>query len=514
LPFGLFFLVVPQQEAPRLYDGNEMNIYLFTYLSADPYQAQPDLMAPFGNWKARLAGPMISGWMDDQAFRICSKLSQLQAFDPNKVRYGGYDFKMRAIVFGFYHALWLFLLFIVLILYRQDALLIMPLVFSGLMYNFIIPAGKWFYPWDMPTMFFFTWACLLYDKRRFLPLMVVVWLGSLFKETTLCCALLVLLGEHWSCKKRITGFAVTMLVCLLTRKLLMAVYGVHTMLFALNNTGSIHDLIFKTWSVLTDNVQLLFSPTLNHVVFTNTGALVIMMLIPWRNRRDVVFKILAMVFIVGQFLCGIIIEFRIWYEILPLGWMVISETLSSRFPMVLDGQTGSRILQPDSATVHRTNRVMKGSYWLILGALLTVLVAILIVSDLYASKPEEYNKPNQSAAQVDLDSTEGNNLAWMLATSFEATNRNGTLAVELAERACDRTQYRITTLVGTLAAAYAEAGRFEEAISTAEKACALATESGESDLLKRNQKLLLMYRAHLPYREPVVITKPSDSFYR
>ena len=53
----------------------------------------------------------------------------------------------------------------------------------------------------------------------------------------------------------------------------------------------------------------------------------------------------------------------------------------------------------------------------------------------------------------------------------------------------------------TLAAAYAEAGRFDDAISTAEKACTLASESGDQDLLKRNQALLVLYRAHQPYHE-------------
>ena len=67
-----------------------------------------------------------------------------------------------------------------------------------------------------------------------------------------------------------------------------------------------------------------------------------------------------------------------------------------------------------------------------------------------------------------------NNLAWLLATASDARLRNGAEAVELAERACAVTQYRRTVFVGTLAAAYAEAGRFEEAIATAERACKLA----------------------------------------
>jgi len=55
--------------------------------------------------------------------------------------------------------------------------------------------------------------------------------------------------------------------------------------------------------------------------------------------------------------------------------------------------------------------------------------------------------------------------------------------------------------VGTLAAAYAEAGRFDDAIATAQKACDLAEKSGEKDLLLKNQELLKLYRANRPFHE-------------
>jgi hypothetical protein len=96
-----------------------------------------------------------------------------------------------------------------------------------------------------------------------------------------------------------------------------------------------------------------------------------------------------------------------------------------------------------------------------------------------------------------------NNLAWTFATSPDAKVRNGKRAVELAERACTFTDFKQTIFVGTLAAAYAEAGRFDDAISTAEKACALAEKSGEQNLLQKNQELLELYRAHQPYHEPL-----------
>jgi len=94
-----------------------------------------------------------------------------------------------------------------------------------------------------------------------------------------------------------------------------------------------------------------------------------------------------------------------------------------------------------------------------------------------------------------------NNLAWLLATCPDAHIRNGTQAVAYAERACKLTRYHMTPMVGTLAAAYAEAGRYDDAIAMAQKACAQAAESGQQDLLRRNQELLALYLKHQPYHE-------------
>jgi Flp pilus assembly protein TadD len=94
-----------------------------------------------------------------------------------------------------------------------------------------------------------------------------------------------------------------------------------------------------------------------------------------------------------------------------------------------------------------------------------------------------------------------NNLAWILATYPDPQLRSGAEAVGLAERACKLTAYRKPMLVGTLAAAYAEAGRFAEAIAMAEKARALAEQAGQTELAAKNLKLLELYRAGKPARD-------------
>ena len=108
----------------------------------------------------------------------------------------------------------------------------------------------------------------------------------------------------------------------------------------------------------------------------------------------------------------------------------------------------------------------------------------------------------QKALQIKPDSSDVlNNLAWLLATCPDAHIRDGVQAVKYAGRACELTHYGVTSFVSTLAAAYAEAGRFDDAMAAAEKACTLASAAGEQGLLKRNQELLVLYRAHQPYHE-------------
>jgi tetratricopeptide (TPR) repeat protein len=94
-----------------------------------------------------------------------------------------------------------------------------------------------------------------------------------------------------------------------------------------------------------------------------------------------------------------------------------------------------------------------------------------------------------------------NNLAWILAANPDAALRNGAEAVALAERACKLSGYKEGIFLGTLAAAYAEAGRFQDAISSAEKAHSVALAAGQKEIAQKNQELLELYRAGRAYHE-------------
>jgi Flp pilus assembly protein TadD len=106
----------------------------------------------------------------------------------------------------------------------------------------------------------------------------------------------------------------------------------------------------------------------------------------------------------------------------------------------------------------------------------------------------------QLALQIKPDYAEAqNDLAWELATAPEASLRNGKKAVELAQRANQLAGGTDLDIVGTLAAAYAEAGRFDDAVRSARKAIDLARATGKKDQVLELNVELKLYEAGLPY---------------
>ena len=93
-----------------------------------------------------------------------------------------------------------------------------------------------------------------------------------------------------------------------------------------------------------------------------------------------------------------------------------------------------------------------------------------------------------------------NNMALVLATFPETRVRNGAKAVELAERADHLTGNANASISATLAAAYAEAGRFPNVVTTAERALQLATDQGNTALAEAIRAQITLYQSGFPYR--------------
>jgi len=109
--------------------------------------------------------------------------------------------------------------------------------------------------------------------------------------------------------------------------------------------------------------------------------------------------------------------------------------------------------------------------------------------------------PNDMNAQT--------NLAWVFATSPDASLRDGVKAVELAKEVVERAGHANVIVLRTLAAGYAESGRFTEAIETAQQALQLAVAQGSSALTEDLQLNIANYQRGLPLRDPGAVNRSS-----
>jgi tetratricopeptide (TPR) repeat protein len=94
-----------------------------------------------------------------------------------------------------------------------------------------------------------------------------------------------------------------------------------------------------------------------------------------------------------------------------------------------------------------------------------------------------------------------NNLAWLLATSSSPSSRNAAEAIENAQRANRLAGGRQPVILDTLAAAYAEASRFAEALATARKALELAEQRHDKVLIDALRSRIALYEAGRPFHK-------------
>jgi tetratricopeptide (TPR) repeat protein/4-amino-4-deoxy-L-arabinose transferase-like glycosyltransferase len=94
-------------------------------------------------------------------------------------------------------------------------------------------------------------------------------------------------------------------------------------------------------------------------------------------------------------------------------------------------------------------------------------------------------------------------VAWLMATHESIDGGNPDEAVKLAEQACMSTGHQDVACLDSLAAAYASAQRFNDALATAKKAWQLAQAAGRSSDAEEIHMRIQVYRDQRPYREPL-----------
>jgi hypothetical protein len=254
-------------------------------------------------WRTRIGGNWIAG-------RLSDAVAQNGVLAQN-------DYQN---VFGFYNAAWLFLTFAAIILLADNPLFVVPLVFAGMCYSLTPLDYVTIFPWDMPSMFFWTVAGLCWLRKRYPEMLAAIVVGTIFKETVAVTAFLFFFTTL-SRRKRWSFFGAAFIACLLLRLWITAAVLGQPRLFTADTTG--HFSI----NVLTD----LITPRLNHFIWINAGTFIVALFLPMKTVFDKGAKCILIIFFAGTAvaaaLAGTAFEFRQFLDVLPLSILYLDNVI-------------------------------------------------------------------------------------------------------------------------------------------------------------------------------------------
>jgi hypothetical protein len=309
--------------------GNGTNFWVFSAMS----QTSPHLNAIYPVWRSRVGGMWITGKLVDSAV----KNGELRIEDVQQL-------------FGLYQSAWLFLFFLMLIFLVDDPLFIVTACFACMLYMFTPKANYYSYPWDLPGMIFFTLNYLLWRKKRFNLMLLVLFVGYFFKETIILSGVLFFFTDLTKAYK-IRYLAATAAIALFMKTgITLAVDG-KVSIVTNEFFGGPHKN-FKD-STLYYNLKELATPTINHFIFANGGTFVISIFLPMRTKIEKGTKAVISVFFVAALLAGAFNEYRIMLDILPISILAIREYL------VNPGNAAVPVQIPDQRSPSKTERAGK-----------------------------------------------------------------------------------------------------------------------------------------------------------
>ena len=197
-------------------------------------------------------------------------------------------------------------------------------IFAGISFGYTPLLDFRIYSWDMPALFAYVVAVALLAKIRttlitLVCLSAVIVFAMPFKETSIVlCIFPLFVCTQYGIRRRI-ALTITIALAAIFLKL-TANYYVTGSVFSFA-TRSFHDNdILLIW-----NIKLFFTEP---IVLVNAGTLLAMLLSPLWQRKVLMYKAMALIFIASNFLFGVANEYRIWFEMLPLSLFVLDATMT------------------------------------------------------------------------------------------------------------------------------------------------------------------------------------------
>jgi hypothetical protein len=199
--------------------------------------------------------------------------------------------------------------FLLIWFFKRRALFYIFGIFAGISFGYLsrLHMAVRVYPWDMPPLFFFTLFVLLFSKKKYWWIFALLPISVGFKETTLIlCVAFLFMELPW--RQRL-GMLLGALALSVGVKIFID-YFVHAPMFFTMETkpgdsGTLY--LLENFNNLKDITPF----------FINAGTLIAFFILPNANKNIFFLKLIAIPFILGTFLFGNMIEYRIWFEMIP-----------------------------------------------------------------------------------------------------------------------------------------------------------------------------------------------------
>ncbi len=220
---------------------------------------------------------------------------------------------------------------LITIFFKERSLFYILGIYAGISFAYTPGMGVMrVYPWDMPALFVFCCFIVIIKAKKEAWLALFIPLAMFFKETAIVMLVALLFWEGVTRRRKLIFTGATLAAALMVKTTVDLITRNPSPLFTMTYRSSDFSIIaaylrqpvttgftFQT-SLLAENLRQIFTWQLVTPLLVNAGLLLSLFILPFKNRTIVMLKVTALVFTLGILVFGVINEFRIWFEMIPV----------------------------------------------------------------------------------------------------------------------------------------------------------------------------------------------------
>lgn len=235
---------------------------------------------------------------------------------------------------GLWNGIWFFFCCLAYIVCDAKRSLVLVFgTFAALYYSFTPITGIRIYPWDMPAIFGYILIYASYSHNIKWMLVLTTLVGIGFKETLALGCVIALFWEDIPKGRRLLYFFCLLAACIATKAAIDFLAEADRLLFTMSYTAAGPLSIARGLPPgFIANLASWFMIYPNNPVFINAGTFVVSLILPIRDRSDKLWKLIGLLFLAGNMVFGIITEYRIFHEMIPVSlWAILKAMENSTF---------------------------------------------------------------------------------------------------------------------------------------------------------------------------------------